>query len=902
MSDPRRSSRPSTSLGKRMRALSVISVISEEDEEESAGADTSKRDSKARSSEQALPPSPTDRVKRARSDTSRVAKAPIKATETPSTTPWTSTSNQTHHSRVTGRSDNRAVWSTDRNPIHPGEEVAVKVDGVDDAIRLSSAPYDLILIRSIYTLKFHDSGIPSKSYVHAQYLDKPTSIDGRSARSYRQGELFLKHANCQDFALKLIIEGTKLDFELIKSSATRRRDTKHFAQFVDEWTASTIRVPSPALDFHGCDACHSRDKKQYAEVVTIEKDAVRVGEERYHLFDFVFIDPGVQGAPYMIGHLISWTEKKGSVEVNLRMMERIQEVPGMSAYVSERHLVASHKHLFFPATRIVGTAFVFGSEDALRKGAPGCKSAFWCTHRLIENDRGREVSLPLQTPLKSCSSCLNLQCHYRHDIKSCLEAARFPAADCYSGAGGFLLPGLDIFDWQSACDIDVVACETLRRLKPKVPKLKIHHGSVEELLHRSLDRDAHDTSSRRFPARGSTFLLTGGPPCQGHSRASHANNNTNGENSSKAGPTDDRNSEMFVFLALVAHTLPYVVILENVGAFKDDKAELSQENADGNFARRAMRELTSMGSVQLMLSSLQTLLTDSTYRVARRYAVRLAVINSRAYGSPQDRHRCFILAVQRGLPLPELPAPTHAVPSPMATVFKDKNGRAMPFYLGDRRATRGTGIHPPVTISDAISDLPVFEYHSRGTDQRPRRPIFSGSRDPAKGNGTKCGFAKPVAYASPPLNDFQRAKRGSNTQVNDHYTSYCTPGALDIIFNRSKLPNARGCERRAVSNEGFSTLLTNSAPGGKSTAVIHPSQERKFTTAERKRAMGWPDCFKLAGTPLDQDRLTGNGVCFESVEAIYQSIVETIILPWWIKAGKPKERVYEKFVADYPIL
>ncbi|WVQ93466.1 hypothetical protein IAU59_000540 [Kwoniella sp. CBS 9459] len=808
-------------------------------------------------------------------------------------------------SQTAPSSNKKVVWLPERAPLHSPEVISINVNGeeklctkkyrtgwthggirylVDDAIRLSSPPFDVVLIRSIHTLKFLDPNIPSKSYAHVHYLDRPTHKDIGASGSTRRGELFLKHMNCQDIALKMVVEGAKLDFEIVKGSRGRQSDTKYFAQFVSEPTASTIRTPSSAVEFQGCDSCESRHRRASQDSIVLKRRALRIGDQLFHQLDFVLIDPQIQGSPYIVGHLVGW-KKEGQWDiVEVRILKRKAELMGSKPgeFVSERQLVATDVHECYPARRIMGHAFVLGNEEACLHDIPGTKTAFWCAERLtLDNDR-KEITVPLKRSLQSCSTCLEQERLYRHDLKSCIDVAQFPAADCYSGAGGFLLPGLDIFDWRSACDTDLSACQTLFQLKEKAPALKIHHRSVEALLHRAFDRTlGNRTNQARFPARGSTFMLTGGPPCQGHSRASHANNSSEIP-AVRTGPRDERNGEMFVFLTLVAQVRPYVVVLENVGAFKDDKEESSQENADGNFARRATREFTSMG-----------------------YATRLAIINSRAYGSPQDRHRCFILAVRGDLPLPDFPTPSHAVPSPMATVFKDEKGQTMPFYLGPRKGTRGTGAHPPITIDDAISDLPAFDYHSplarRPAGQQPRRPIFSGSRDPAKGNDTKCGFALPVPYACAALNDFQRSKRGSGKLVQDHYTSYCTPGALEIIFNRSNMAEARGCERRAIKSEGFSTLLTNSAPGGKSTAVIHPSQDRKFTTAERKRAMGWPDWFKLAGTPLDQDRLTGNGFCFESVEAIYHSIVEIIILPWWIKAGRPREKVFERFISDHPI-
>ncbi len=85
--------------------------------------------------------------------------------------------------------------------------------------------------------------------------------------------------------------------------------------------------------------------------------------------------------------------------------------------------------------------------------------------------------------------------------------------------------------------------------------------------------------------------------------------------------------------------------------------------------------------------------------------MRVALLNSRAYGSPQSRIRFFNLAARLHVPLPTLPLPTHADPEAPATRFAlEENTGHDGFYIG--RGTVGTGPLPAVTIDDAISDLP----------------------------------------------------------------------------------------------------------------------------------------------------------------------------------------------------
>nr|XP_019012018.1 uncharacterized protein I206_02856 [Kwoniella pini CBS 10737]OCF50799.1 hypothetical protein I206_02856 [Kwoniella pini CBS 10737] len=535
---------------------------------------------------------------------------------------------------------------------------------------------------------------------------------------------------------------------------------------------------------------------------------------------------------------------------------------------SNRRLLLTDDYADFAVNRIMAKVHVAPSRDDAKILDPHI--AFWCTERF----NGSRI-LDLQKSLPLCLVCHQLEHTRCQDLQACLRACKFGAADYYSGAGGFILPGLEMFNWVSATDFDKVAYQTLYNLRHKAPNLQVHYGKVSVLFDHTKSHGSAD-KRKSLPPPGSVFLMTGGPPCQGHSRVNPQNN---ASIPGGARSRDPRNDELWVMLAEVYRLRPYIVIIENVAAFKDEKGGDKGDGMNSNYARSAMKDLARNG-----------------------YSSRLGLLDSRSYGSPQNRVRLFILAVKDGLPLPDFPAPTHSNPKVTATIFgNDKNGKIQPFYIGQRN-TPGTALHSAVTIKDAIGDLEAFEYLPlpgvARLSRQPQIPAYNGGRSLRDGNGTRIGPGN-VKYASPPQKDFQKEKRGNRGSVKDHYTSYVTDGAKKIIFEDARTSNPRGPNRRAVFSDGFSTLLTASAPGQKGTAVIHPTQDRKFTIAERKRAMGWPDWHRLAGTPLDQDRLTGNGVCYESVQAIYMSIVNTIILPWWLNAGRPTDDVFDKFKADH---
>ncbi|KAJ1529016.1 uroporphyrin-III C-methyltransferase, partial [Nowakowskiella sp. JEL0078] len=89
------------------------------------------------------------------------------------------------------------------------------------------------------------------------------------------------------------------------------------------------------------------------------------------------------------------------------------------------------------------------------------------------------------------------------------------------------------------------------------------------------------------------------------------------------------------------------------------------------------------------------------------YQVRFGILQAGEHGLPQSRRRFFIWGAKRNLTLPELPQPTHC--------FK-KNGslninlQSVQLKTNPSRRTLGHAPHPPISVWDAISDLPGFEY------------------------------------------------------------------------------------------------------------------------------------------------------------------------------------------------
>lgn len=160
------------------------------------------------------------------------------------------------------------------------------------------------------------------------------------------------------------------------------------------------------------------------------------------------------------------------------------------------------------------------------------------------------------------------------------------------------------------------------------------------------------------------------------------------------------------------------------------------------------------------------------------YQCRLTLLDSRSFGSPQNRLRLFIICARTGVPLPSNPEPSHTNPAITINLFTsaDMDRQPRPFFVGTK-GIEGSAPYPAVTVRDAISDMPPFEYEHEsrqptkganavGAGRAGVIPRFDSSGQP----GDRVGFDRPVDYASGAMNDYQTRQRQGMSQVMDHYT------------------------------------------------------------------------------------------------------------------------------------
>ena len=90
------------------------------------------------------------------------------------------------------------------------------------------------------------------------------------------------------------------------------------------------------------------------------------------------------------------------------------------------------------------------------------------------------------------------------------------------------------------------------------------------------------------------------------------------------------------------------------------------------------------------------------------YQVRFCLLQAAHYGTPQTRVRFFLFGAKRGYPLLAAPQPTHDFPQTHKLEVRFPNGD----IARTVSAEAGTAPYKFVSIEDAISDLPRFDWYA----------------------------------------------------------------------------------------------------------------------------------------------------------------------------------------------
>ena len=195
------------------------------------------------------------------------------------------------------------------------------------------------------------------------------------------------------------------------------------------------------------------------------------------------------------------------------------------------------------------------------------------------------------------------------------------------------------------------------------------------------------------------------------------------------------------------------------------------------------------------------------------YTLKYQVLNAVDYGVPQQRDRVILVGFQ-GENRFEYPEPTH-----------------------------GEGLLPPVTLRQAIGDLPVLK----------------------SGESRNC-------YAAPADNDFLRFVRASSQELTEHTAPKNGAHLIKIMEALKDGQSKNDLPEEIRPKSGFgntyaklwwdrpSTTITRNFACPSSSRCIHPRDSRAMSIREGARLQSFPDDYKFYGSDSMKRLEIGNAV------------------------------------------
>jgi len=428
-------------------------------------------------------------------------------------------------------------------------------------------------------------------------------------------------------------------------------------------------------------------------------------------------------------------------------------------------------------------------------------------------EHGRAVC---RAPKPLCDRCeLRSFCKYFRDRESArvMNTESPTVVDLFCGAGGssegFVRAGFKVL---AAVDADEMAVKTYRLNHPGVPDDRVfchdirtlRAGMLRKLVGRELD------------------VLVGSPPCQGFSSAGFRSKRT------RTGyrPEDDERNHLWEWMVAAALELkPKLFLMENVPGMQSAKRD------DSSFLEAVAQRLELEGG----------------------YRTEMWRLNASAFGVPQDRIRCFLVASRLSL----MPA------------------RPMQEYQDVRRPDLDLDALPSVGLGEATFDLPP-----RGAGEGvavEAWPIGGSSDDPRHRRYlAKFGILKPSRLL------FQHTVRYHNPRDLELY-AMLRPGEDSIHFleqhGRSDLMRyRRDCfddkYARLRADRPSKTIVAHLAKDGN--GYVHPSQVRSISLREGARVQSFHDGYVFCGSPSEQWVQLGNAVPPVMAEALARSFRRTL--------------------------
>jgi len=243
--------------------------------------------------------------------------------------------------------------------------------------------------------------------------------------------------------------------------------------------------------------------------------------------------------------------------------------------------------------------------------------------------------------------------------------------------------------------------------------------------------------------------------------------------------------------------------------------------------------------------------------------------------------------------------------------------------------------HPAITVQEAISDLPPFDWKHPNFEREPanvRRQLTERAHAVPQVNVDLLSpHAGPelrglsVRFECEPKTSYQRwcregGRQGESKEIKDlqHFTRVMKPVIVERVVKIPLKPradyrslprnlqewladnpysaNARkgfkpGLYGRIDGDSFFSTTVTNMEPTAKQSWVLHPTCKRTITVRELARSQGFPDWFTfiaLGDSVKTMHRQIGNAVAWPVSMAMGRELRDVLAQEWKDRgAGEP---------------
>lgn len=447
--------------------------------------------------------------------------------------------------------------------------------------------------------------------------------------------------------------------------------------------------------------------------------------------------------------------------------------------------------------------------------------------------------------------------------------------DLFSGCGGLML-GFHRAGCVSigGVDIDLDAARSYARSFHSREQAELFkaHATAKDITHISPVELMAEFGYK--DQKGVVDILVGGPPCPSFTRVGRAKLREVQEHPD-AFRLDPRSRLYLPYLQYATELAPVAILMENVPDFLNWGGH--------NLAEEICEVLEELG-----------------------YICEYTLLNAANYGVPQMRERMFLMAIhEQAGKRPAFPSPTRLVKFPPGYEgSRDvalKSLRALTLFRVQSRYVPSPqppkGVPAPVTVEQAIGDLPPITAHLEGKDRRGARR-----------------FDEPIKYKDiNPLSDYMRDVREwpgfeSDGLIWDHVTRCLSnrdyrlfkkmePGdqypeayaLAEDLFETELLRLRRRGESPSPGSAAYKSLRASFVPpydpgkfpnkwrkmepdkpartlmahlGKDSYTHIHydSSQARVLSVREAARLQSFPDGFRFSGTMNPAFRQIGNAV------------------------------------------